>query len=124
MSTRTRPQGDSALQNLMDATGLIIAYPAGAHERLALLRALAARFTPRQTYTEQEINVLIQQHVHPAAVDHVTVRRDLVDYQLIHRTEWGARYWRDEVGEGVLPDVQAGLGTFGPDHVAGEREAE
>jgi hypothetical protein len=108
----------------MDATGLIVAYPAGANERLALLRALVARFAPRQAYAEREINALIRQHVHPAAADHVTVRRDLVDFQLLRRTEGGTRYWRDETSLGTLPEVLSGPGTIGPNHMAGEREAE
>ena len=115
---------DSALRRHTDATGLIIAYPAGVAERLVVLRALAARIAPERVYTEHELNELIQQHVHPAAVDHVTVRRDLIDYQFIRRTDSGARYWRDQSSQGIPPIVQSGLGAFGPEHIGGEREAD
>jgi hypothetical protein len=118
------PSHDSALRRLTDASGLIIAYPAGASDRLVVLRALAARIELRRVYTEHELNELIQQHVHPDAVDHVTVRRDLIDYQFIRRTDSGARYWRDETSEGIPPIVQLGPGTFGADHVEGERGAD
>jgi hypothetical protein len=121
---QSSPEGhDSALRRLTDATGLIIAYPAGASDRLVVLRALAARITPKRTYTEHELNELIQQNIHPDVIDHVSVRRDLIDYQFIRRTDSGARYWRDETSQGIPPIVQSGLGSFGPDHIAGDREA-
>ena len=115
---------DSALRRLTDATGLNIAYPAGAADRLVILRALARRIDPERIYTEHELNELIQQHLHPDAIDHVTVRRDLIDYQFIRRTANGARYWRDASSEGIVPNVQLGSGTFGAGQVTGEREAD
>lgn len=107
---------DSALNRLTDASGLIIAYPAAGSDRLAVLRLLAAKIAPGQTYSEHEINALIQQHVHPDAVDHVTLRRDLIDYQFIYRTSSGARYWRSEHSQGIPPRVQVGKGSVGPRH--------
>ena len=96
-------QAEESLRRLTDSTGLIIAYPAATSDRLAVLRALAARMVAGQVYTEHEINQLIQQHVHPDAVDHVTLRRDLIDYQLIQRTERGTRYWRVAGSRGIPP---------------------
>ena len=124
MEQSSSPADDSALRRLTDASGLIIAYPAGTSDRLVVLRALAARIDPQRVYSEHELNELIQQHVHPDAVDHVTVRRDLIDYQFIRRTASGARYWRDETSEGIPPNVQLGQGAFGADHIAGERGAD
>ncbi len=98
----------SALRRLTDSSGLIIAYPAATSDRLVILRALAARITPGQIYTEYEINQLIQQHVHPDAVDHVTIRRDLIDYQLIQRTDRGTRYWRSAESRGIPPRLDLG----------------
>lgn len=105
MSTEDHDHDASALRRLTDSSGLIIAYPAAISDRLAVLRALAARITPGQIYTEHEINELIQKHVHPDAVDHVTVRRDLIDYQLIQRTDRGTRYWRIEGSQGIPPRI-------------------
>lgn len=113
-----------ALRRLTDATGLIIAYPAAESDRLAVLRALAGRIAPEKVYTEHELNELIQRHVHPHAVDHVTVRRDLIDYQLIRRTDTGARYWRDITSQGVPPRVELGPGSFGAPHMSDEPEEE
>ncbi len=122
MEHKTSIRGKSALQNVMDAAGLIVSYPVGAYERLAVLQMVAERLTPRHIYTEQAINAFIKQQVHPSAADHVTIRRDLIDYQLLHRTDGGSRYWRGEASVGVLPQVQVGPGTIGPDHAAGDRE--
>ncbi len=122
MPPMTHDPQDSALRRLTDASGLIIAYPAAESDRVVVLRLLAGRIVPQQVYSEHEINALIQQHVHPAAADHVTVRRDLIDYQFIRRTDGGARYWRDATSQGIPPEHRAGTGNVGPDHVAGERE--
>ena len=124
MEPRNELPDQGIAQRTTDATGLIISYPLGAYERLAVLQTLAARLTPRHIYTEQEMNALIQRNVLPSAADHLTVRRDLVDYQLIHRTDSGTRYWRSTTTFGVLPEVHTGLGTIGPNHIAGERETE
>lgn len=100
------PDDDAGvLRRLTDSSGLIIAYPAAVSDRLVILRALAARITLGQVYTEHEINQLIQQHVHPDAVDHVTLRRDLIDYQLIQRTDRGTRYWRVADSRGIPPRI-------------------
>ena len=122
MAPSSSASDSGPLRRLTDATGLIIAYPAGASDRLVVLRALAARIAPQRSYTEHELNELIQQHVHPSAADHVTVRRDLIDYQFIRRTDSGARYWRDESSEGIPPEVQLGPGAYGPFHFGGEHE--
>jgi hypothetical protein len=103
MDADDHDQDASALRRLTDSSGLIIAYPAAVSDRLAVLRALAARMTLGQIYSEHAINELIQLHVHPDAVDHVTLRRDLIDYQLIQRTDRGTRYWRIAGSQGVPP---------------------
>ncbi len=61
-----------------------------------LLAIAAAQFAPRRGYAEREVNALLKawlpliltQH----AVDHVTVRRYLVDYGLLRRDAFGSRY--------------------------------
>jgi len=103
----------SVLRRLTDATGLIIAYPAAESDRVVALRALASRIQVGRTYTEHEINELIQRHVHPDAVDYVTMRRDLVDYQFIYRTDSGARYWRSESLQGIPPRIELGAPIIG-----------
>ena len=61
-----------------------------------LLAIAAAQFAPRRGYTEREVNsllkvwlpVILTEH----AIDHVTVRRYLIDYGLLRRDAFGTRY--------------------------------
>lgn len=122
MTSDDYDQDASALRRLTDSSGLIIAYPAAVSDRLAVLRALAARITPGQVYTEHEINQLIQKHVHPDAVDHVTMRRDLIDYQLIQRTDRGTRYWRIADSRGIPPRIDLGSPIIGQRQADDEHE--
>lgn len=124
MQRGTAPQGERALHQVMDGAGLIIAYPVEPSERLVVLQLLAEQFELRHMYSEREVNALIRQRVHASAADPVTVRRDLIDYQLLHRTDRGTRYWRDEPARAVPPQLLVGPGTIGPDHVVGERETK
>ena len=124
MANEQGEQDAHTLRRLTDASGLIIAYPAATSDRLVILRALAARIAPERVYTEHELNELIQANVHPDVIDHVSVRRDLIDYQFIRRTDTGARYWRDLTSQGIPPRVSHELGTYGAHHVEGERDEE
>ncbi len=64
--------------------------PASRKKRLVVLRWLAAQFAPDRSYTEAEVNEIIQRH-HP---DTATLRRELIGQHLMQR-EAGV-YWRLE----------------------------
>jgi DNA-binding transcriptional ArsR family regulator len=57
---------------------------------VAVLRWLAIRFEPGETYTEREVNAIIEQ-AHP---DYATLRRELVDFHFLERQGGGGTYWR------------------------------
>ena len=62
-----------------------------------VLAALAsARFEPRHTYREDEVNALLEAWLEPftvaGAVDHVSLRRLLVDQRLLLRNPAGTAY--------------------------------
>jgi DNA-binding transcriptional ArsR family regulator len=57
---------------------------------VAVLRWLATRFEPGKTYTEREVNAIIEQ-AHP---DYATLRRELVDFHFLERQGGGGTYWR------------------------------
>lgn len=59
--------------------------PAQEKKKLVLLRWLVGKFEKRRTYTEQEINEIIEPH-YP---DYCTLRRYLVDFGLLKRTRYG-----------------------------------
>jgi hypothetical protein len=68
--------------------GRIVEIPRAPELRAALLRHLAERFDAGRTYTEPEVNAVLQE-VHD---DHVALRRYLVDEGLLERTDDGASY--------------------------------
>jgi DNA-binding MarR family transcriptional regulator len=79
----------------LNAQGVVNAWPGRERDRLAVLEYVAECFAPGQEYTEKEVNALITQQVRPHVRDHVTIRRDLVDYQFLCRASDGSRYWRN-----------------------------
>ena len=77
-----------------------------------LLAIVANEFTPNRGYAEQEVNHLLKNWLPTVladyAVDHVTVRRYLVDYGLLRRDPAGSRYQlgNRELDEWLSPDAR------------------
>ncbi|NPV93186.1 MAG: DUF2087 domain-containing protein [Firmicutes bacterium] len=63
--------------------------PKKASQRLMVLRHLAGRFEPGREYAEKEVNQVLREVYH----DHVTLRRNMVDYGILDRLPDGSRYW-------------------------------
>lgn len=68
--------------------GKLVQYPAKQGPRLEVLGWLADQFDVGTIYTESEVNDRLAGHV----LDHVTLRRYLVDYGFLQRAP--NRYWR------------------------------
>jgi hypothetical protein len=73
--------------------GVIWQLPAKPAQRQLLLEWLVKRIPPNRIFSETEINTYLGGH----NIDHVTLRRLLVDHGLIDRNRTG--YWR------VVPDT-------------------
>ncbi len=69
--------------------GTLVKLPSQHKKRLIVLEQFARMFEPSRRYTEQEVTELIK----PLFDDYCTIRRLLVDEELIHREE--ATYWRE-----------------------------
>ncbi len=71
-------------------------FPRKQRDRQIMMKSILMLMDSGRTYTEPEINLLIQdwnRDVAPAIqTDHVTVRRWLVEYGLLERTANGASY--------------------------------
>jgi hypothetical protein len=93
----------SDIQRFLDPHGHVRFWPRSHESRIAVLSYLADKFTPDQNYTEKEVSAVLQQYVQPALRDHVTVRRDLLDYRLMQRSSDGARYWRSTDAQPQAP---------------------
>jgi hypothetical protein len=71
-------------------------FPRSARDRAILMKSIRLGIDPRRTYREPDVNALLQGWLHDVApaldVDHVTLRRLLVDYGHLERTADGRGY--------------------------------
>lgn len=80
------------LRQILDRDGRVTRWPAKRKDQRPVLRYLATHFVPEQSYTEREVNALLNQW-HTFG-DPATLRRDMYNDGLLDRTSDGARYWR------------------------------
>ena len=80
----------------MLSNGPLAGVPKRPSDQELLLALAAARFDPAKIYTEAEINEILKGWLgtfcDPAGIDHVTLRRMLVDSRRIERTRSGSTY--------------------------------
>jgi hypothetical protein len=84
-----------ALRRML-ANGPLTAIPRRPDDQALLLRLAASRFEPGTPYRENEVNERLKDWLAtfcaPFGIDHVTLRRMLVDERLLVRDNAGARY--------------------------------
>lgn len=82
------------------ANGPLTAWPHRPADAEVLRRMAALRFEPGRGYTEPEVNEILEawlaRFVAPFGIDHVTLRRELVDARLLARDSAGRLYRVDE----------------------------
>jgi hypothetical protein len=87
---------EQALKRLL-ANGPLTALPTRREDEQLLLLLAARRFEPRHEYREAEVNERLREwlatFVAPFGIDHVTIRRRLVDTGLLLRDAAGSSYW-------------------------------
>lgn len=92
---RTETEVRATLRRML-ANGPLTALPRRPHDLEVLLTLAAARFEPQRAYSEAQVNDLLQAWLEPFSspfgVDHVTVRRCLVDSRLLVRDKAGSTY--------------------------------
>jgi hypothetical protein len=99
-----REETSRALKRLL-ANGPLTAVPKRPSDQQLLVTLAAAQFEPQRTYREGEVNATlkawIQTFCEPHGIDHVTLRRLLVDSRLLSRTASGSTYRinRERLGE-------------------------
>jgi len=79
---------EKKILNTFFQDGKLISFPAKQKRKLIILRYISALFESDRTYTEKEINQILQ-GVFP---DFVTLRRYLVDYGFLERNPEGSKY--------------------------------
>ena len=87
---------EQVLKRLL-ANGPLTALPTRPEDEQLLLLLAARRFEPRREYREAEVNERLRgwlsTFVAPFGIDHVTLRRRLVDTGLLMRDAAGSSYW-------------------------------
>ncbi len=103
-TTAERGRLAALLQNFL-RDGRLIRLPARYTKRREVLRHLAMRDFQRHTwYSEAEINEVLKSWCEGAeGTDFVSVRRYLIDYQILDRED-GGKYWL--IGDWKVPATQ------------------
>ena len=66
--------------------------PSKLRKQFIVLSIIITQFEKGVSYTEKQVNNVLEQ-VHP---DYVSLRRGLIDFQLLERTKNGSSYWVKE----------------------------
>jgi hypothetical protein len=72
--------------------GRLLSFPAQGAKRRLVLEHLAQSFEPGRRYPEREVDAVLRAWTEGGGTDHATLRRYLVDHQLLARE--GGEYWR------------------------------
>ncbi len=108
-----------ALKRLL-ANGPLTAVPKRPSDQQLVVTLAAAQFEPHRPYSEGEVNETLKAWIRtfcePHGIDHVTLRRLLVDSRLLTRTTSGSRY---QINRERLAETQA-VATMEPAKVLAE----
>lgn len=81
------------LRKFLNESGQIHRYPNKLNLQKLVIGYLASKFEQGKTYSEKEVNDLLNHwHIYK---DPARLRRDLVDYDYLKRTADGSEYWRE-----------------------------
>ncbi|ADV67171.1 DUF2087 domain-containing protein [Deinococcus maricopensis] len=97
-----------SITTFLDEYGRVTTWPSKrrrAHQ-LAVLDHLVNLFENGRSYTEQDVNALLQEH--STLEDYVLLRRELVEGDYLTRTPDGRAYWRASGRPGAPRDAQGG----------------
>lgn len=110
----TKPHDDAhaALKRML-ANGPLTGVPKRPADEALLVQLTAARFEPGRDYSEAEVNEVLvawlETFCEPYGIDHVTMRRMLVDARLLVRDKSGAAYRVDDSKIERLPFEPAAI---------------
>ncbi len=82
------------LKSFLDGEGRLTSYPSKRKMKLYALLYLAERFDSSRTYTEKEVNVLLNEW-HTFG-DPATLRRELFTHRFLSRDDYGREYRLEE----------------------------
>src|SRR5262245_53619799 len=79
---------ERAVRNYLTSEGRLKSFPSGRKKRRPILAWLAGHFEDGRTYSEAEVNAILETRHH----DRETFRRELVGHRMLARKD--GRYWR------------------------------
>lgn len=101
-----------SIRNFTDDKGRIKVWATKQEAKLEILRYVATKFESGRFYSEKEVNAIIEQW-HTFG-DLFLIRRGLIDYKLMNRTQNGARYWIEEaIGYSEIANIIEGNYSIG-----------
>lgn len=86
----TETERAAVLKTYFTTDGALKEFPVREKRKIVVLSQITARFEPGRTYTEKEVNAII------AYNDFATIRRYLIEYGFLERTQDGRQYWVKE----------------------------
>lgn len=88
----TDKERESTINNYMDESGAIKTFPAREKKKIIVLSEIVKNFSKGKKYSEKEINRILQRIFE----DYATIRRALVEYGFIERSNDCSSYWVKE----------------------------
>jgi hypothetical protein len=80
------------IKNCMNENGGLKSYPAKEKKKIIILEEIAKNFSKGKTYSEKEVNRILKRIYE----DYATIRRALIEYGFIERTNDCSSYWLKE----------------------------
>ncbi|MCB2289424.1 DUF2087 domain-containing protein [Clostridium sp. CS001] len=88
----TDKEKKDTIHNCIDDSGALKNYPAKEKKKIIVLEAIVKTFSRGRHYSEKEVNRVLKRMYE----DYATLRRDLIGYGFIERTNDGSSYWVKE----------------------------
>ncbi len=88
----TDKEKESIIKNYMDENGAVKTYPAKEKKKIIVLAEIVKNFSKGRKYSEKEINSMLKRIYE----DYATIRRALIEYGFIERTNDCSSYWVKE----------------------------
>lgn len=82
----------NTIETYMDKNGALKSYPAKEKKKIIILNEIAKNFSKGKTYSEKEVNRILKRIYE----DYPTIRRALIEYGFIERTNDCSSYWVKE----------------------------
>ncbi|MTK12320.1 MAG: DUF2087 domain-containing protein [Clostridiaceae bacterium] len=88
----TDKERENTIKNYMDENGAIKTYPAKEKNKIIVLSEIVKNFSKGKKYSEKEINRILKRVYN----DYATIRRALIEYGFIERSNDCSTYWIKE----------------------------